>query len=130
MILIDTHVVLWLAFDEDRLSKAASEAIVESRRMGEAVAISDITLWEVALAAHKKRVPLKASTEEFLEEIERLFQVFPITGRVSALGSKLPPEFPRDPADRIIVGTALERGLPLVTADSAIRRSRAVPTIW
>jgi PIN domain nuclease of toxin-antitoxin system len=42
----------------------------------------------------------------------------------------LPPSYPNDPADRIIGATALVEGLPLLTADREIRRSKSVQTIW
>ena len=42
----------------------------------------------------------------------------------------LPAVYPKDPADRIIGATALVEGLPLLTADRAIRGSKTVETIW
>jgi PIN domain nuclease of toxin-antitoxin system len=43
---------------------------------------------------------------------------------------QMPAAYPSDPRDRIIGATALIEGLPLVTADEQIQRSRAVKTIW
>jgi PIN domain nuclease of toxin-antitoxin system len=130
MILIDTHVLLWLAIEEEKLSRPAVAAIHKARKDSAAIAISDISLWEISLAAQKKRVPFTTSAAEFLEEVESRFQVLPITARASELAAHLPGSFPKDPADRIIVGTALARGIPLITADASIRRSHALQTIW
>jgi PIN domain nuclease of toxin-antitoxin system len=130
MILIDTHVVVWLAFGGRRVSNNAGTAIRNARKAGEPIAISDITLWELAFATRKQRVLLNTSAREFLQEVEERFQVLPITARSSEVAVNLPTPFPKDPADRIIAATAIVRGLTLVTADSAIRRSGAVPTIW
>jgi PIN domain nuclease of toxin-antitoxin system len=66
----------------------------------------------------------------FLSEVERRFTVFPVTANIALQGFDLPARFPNDPVDRIIAATALIEGIPLVTADREIRRSRAVSTIW
>ena len=130
MILVDTHVVVWLAFDQGQLSKAAKAAINEARQNGEGLAISDITLLELMTLTTKGRIRLDISLESFLREIETRFIVLPIRGcaYVRALG--LPAAHPKDPADRIMGATALVEGLSLLTADREIRRSRAVHTIW
>jgi PIN domain nuclease of toxin-antitoxin system len=130
LILIDTHVVIWLAFDQARLSKNARTAIEEARSNGEGIAISDISLLELARALHREREKLKISVESAMQEAEQRFVVVPINSRISLRTLSLPASYPNDPADRIIGATALVEGLTLVTADPQIRGSRAVPTIW
>jgi PIN domain nuclease of toxin-antitoxin system len=130
VILVDTHVVVWLAGDESKLSRKARAAIADARQRGEGLAISDITLWELAALASKGRIRLAISLESFLAEVEARFVVLPITGRACVCAVGLPAAYPRDPADRIIGATALVEGLSLLTADGEIRRSRALPTIW
>lgn len=130
MILVDTHVVVWLAFDQAQLSKNARAAIDDARRKGDGLAISDITLLELATLASKRRIRLNISLESFLREIEVRFTILPISGRACVRALGLPAAYPKDPADRIIAGTALVEGLSLLTADRAIRRSRALRTIW
>lgn len=129
MILADTHIVVWLALEPDRLSTKARSAVRDARR-GEGLAISDISLLELATLVVKERVQLKTSLESFLREVEARFVVLPITGRACILALGLPPSYPKDPADRIIAGTALAEGLALITADRAVRESKAVHTIW
>jgi len=130
VILIDTHVVVWLAFEQHRLSKNARGAIDHARQNGEGLAISDITLWELATLAGKGRIRLEISLESFLAEVEARFVVLPITGRVCVRALGLPAAYPKDPADRIMAATALVEGLSLLTADRGIRRGRALRTIW
>jgi PIN domain nuclease of toxin-antitoxin system len=130
VILLDTHIVIWLAFDQDQLSGKAKAEINDARRNASGLAISDITLLELATAASKGRVRLDISIESFLLEVESRFVVLPINARVCARAIALPPNYPKDPADRIIGATALVEGLSLLTADRQIRRSRAVRTIW
>ena len=130
MILLDTHVVLWLTSDPAKLSGKARAAIEASRKNGDGVAICDITLLELATLASKGRIRLDMSLESFLQEIEARFVVLPISGRACARAMGLPTAYPKDPADRIIGATALVEGLSLVTADREIHRSKVVHTIW
>ncbi len=130
MILVDTHVVVWLAFEASRLSKRARAAIEAARQEANGLAISDITLFELTALASKRRIHLEISLETFLREVETRFIVLPISSRACALALGLPSAYPKDPADRIIGGTALAEGLPLLTADREIRQSKALRTVW
>jgi len=130
VILVDTHVVVWLAFDQDQISRKGRTAIDNARRNGDGLAISDITLLELATLVSKGRIQLDISLESFLQEVEARFVVLPISGRACVRAIGLPAAYPKDPADRIIGATALVEGLSLLTADREIRRSKALPTIW
>jgi PIN domain nuclease of toxin-antitoxin system len=130
VILVDTHIVVWLAFDQDQISRKARTTIDNARKNADGLAISDITLLELATLASKGRIRLDISIESFLQEVESRFVVLPISGRACARAMGLPASYPKDPADRIIGATALVEGLLLLTADREIRRSRAVQTIW
>jgi len=130
LILLDTHVVIWLASGDARLSGPAQAAIDEARQGVRGLAISDFTLFEVSLLFRKKRFDLAVTPDAFLSELERRLVVLPITARIALQALELPASYPKDPADRIIGATALIEGIPLLTADREIRKSRAVPTIW
>ena len=130
MILVDTHVVAWLALDQHKISRRARTAIDGARKNAEGLAISGITLLELATLQNKGRIRLDISLESFLEEVESRFVVLPISARACARAMALPATYPKDPADRIIGATALVEGLSLLTADREIQRSKAVPTIW
>jgi PIN domain nuclease of toxin-antitoxin system len=126
MILVDTHVVVWLAFDQDRISRKARTAIDDARKNADGLAISDVTLLELATLASKGRIRLDISLESFLQEVESRFVVLPISGRACARAVGLSATYPKDRADRIIGATALVEGLSLLTADREIRRSRTI----
>jgi PIN domain nuclease of toxin-antitoxin system len=130
LILLDTHVVIWLAQDQQRISSRARDAIISSREGVQGLAVSAMTLLELARLASQKRIELTPNLEDFLRDVERRFAVLPITGRICVQAFEFPVKYPKDPSDRVIGATAVIEGLSLVTADQAIRQSKAVPTIW
>lgn len=130
MILLDTHVVIWLALEPNKISSEARLAIEEARRKSEGIAISDITLFEISTIERKGRVRLEAGLGAFLSEVEARFVIIALNGRICVKARELPAAYPKDPADRIIGATALVQGFPLVTADEGIRHSKALKTIW
>jgi PIN domain nuclease of toxin-antitoxin system len=130
VILLDTNVVLWLLSDPTQLSRNAEKAIAQARDAGEPLAISGMTLLELATLWTKGRIRINSSLDSALNEIEQNFVVLSITARACARIPTLPASYPNDPADRMIGATALAEGLALVTADRPIRQSRAFPTIW
>ncbi|HEY1744722.1 MAG TPA: type II toxin-antitoxin system VapC family toxin [Granulicella sp.] len=129
MIVVDTHVVFWLAQVPSMLTDPAQAAITEARRRG-GVAISDKTLWELAMMVSRKQVHVKTSLQEFLREVEHYFVILPITGAIAERSMGFTAGYPKDPTDRIIGATALIHGLSLITADQSIRSSGEVPCIW
>lgn len=130
VILLDTHVVLWLT---DGPRQAIGESQVGHRRCTQEWGRSGnfrYHLLELAMLASKGRIRLGISLESFLQEVEGRFVVLPISGRACARAMELPTAYPKDPADRIIGATALVEGLSLISADREIQRSKVVDTIW
>ena len=130
MILLDTHIAIWLAQDYQRISPTARSKIEDARRKEQGLAVSGITLLEIARLGSSGQINLIPDAETVLAEFERRFTVLPITANIALQAYELPSSYPKDPADRIIGATALIGDLPLVTADAAIRKSRAVLTMW
>ena len=129
MILLDTHVLLWMASDPKRLSSKAREAI-RNARQNTGVAVATITLWELAWLAQNGRIQILSSVESFVRETVARVILRPMTPEIAAVAVRLPAGYPKDPADRLIGSTAIVEGMPLVTADQQIRRAKAVETIW
>jgi PIN domain nuclease of toxin-antitoxin system len=130
LILLDTHVLIWLAQEHQRISPTARSAIESARKKDCGLAVAGITFVELARLAKCEQVRFVPDVETHLREFERRFVVLPITANIALQAFELPPGYPKDPADRIIGATALVEDIPLVTVDREIRKSRAVPTIW
>ncbi len=129
MILLDTHVLIWMASEPKRLSKRAREAILDARQTT-GIAVASITLWELAWVAENRRIQISGSVESFVREIVSRVAVIPMRPEIVALAVRLPDTCPNDPGDRIITSTAIVDGMPLVTADERIRRANLAQTIW
>lgn len=129
MILLDTHVVAWMASAPELLSHHAKLAI-EDASGGGGIAISGITLWELAQLMTAGRLKISGAVETFVEEIAERLVVIPISPQIAVLSARFSEPYPRDPVDRLIGGTALAEGIALVTKDGAIRASGQVKTVW
>ena len=118
MILLDTQVLLWSRFGDARLGRRAHQQIERSAREG-SVAVSAVSFWEVAMLHHKGRLTLLRSVASWRRALllEGLVEI-PMDGEIGIRAATL-PDFHADPADRLIVATALE-GHRLVTADRRI----------
>ncbi len=131
MMLLDTHVVVWLALSPDRLSERAIQT-TSAGRQRRRLAISDISLWEIAMLINKKRIRVESDCGSFLNVLieGQKIHVYPISPEIAAMTSKLPIILNNDPADRIIAATAIVEELTLVTADRNLRQVSELRTLW
>lgn len=129
MILLDTHVLVWLASEPSNLSRKASDAIRRASQ-GTGIAISAITLWELAWLATHDRLEITGTVEAFVENITSRTAIRPVTVKIAVLANQLPRDYPGDPCDRLIGASALAEGIALVTKDARIRACKQVKTIW
>ena len=129
MILLDTHVLVWLTSEPAKLSKHANSAIRRASRGG-GIAISAITLWELGWLASHGRLQPTGTVEAFLEAIASRVAVLPVTTKVAALANLFSTDYSSDPCDRIIGATALAEGIALVTKDERIRDCKQIQTVW
>ena len=118
MILLDTHVVLWLRTGDERLGPLARREIDRAWQSGE-LAVSSISFWEVAMLKSKRRISFQENLEQWRRvQLEQGMVEIPVDGKIGLRATGL-TDFHPDPADRLIVATALE-GHRLVTADKHI----------
>lgn len=124
---LDTHVLIWIAESDPRLSPAALDFVHDCS--GDELCISDVSLLEIAMLHHKGRIPSPTPLGRMLGQAESNFHVLRINSNIAAESYAL-PLIQADPFDRIIVATARYHQLPLITKDRLITESSCVKTIW
>lgn len=129
-VLLDTHVWVWWLTPRSPLSAAERAALDAEAARGE-LFLSAISLWEAQMLYAKGRLELPLPFATWLRRAadERMITVLPIDIEVVLALDALPGSFHGDPADRMIVATALTHSLPLASHDTAIRRAR-LAKIW
>ena len=131
MIVVDTHVIIWDALQPESLSARAVEAIARANET-DGIIFCEISLWEIAMLIRKERISVETSYLDFIHLVKAANQYIfrGITPEIAELSTQLPAEVNNDPADRLIVATAITARVPLVTADGNLRRAKSVQTIW
>jgi PIN domain nuclease of toxin-antitoxin system len=128
VILLDTHAFVWFVHDPAKLtSKARSLLTPKSRK-----AIAAITCWEIGLLVQKGRIAVDRGILDWIEDALEELQIdlLPLTPSVSVKAAELGHGFHGDPADRMIVATALQWNAIILTRDERIRDFSAVKTVW
>jgi len=131
MIVLDTHVWVLFVSNPELLSKRAKRAL-DAAMEEKGILISSISAWEVAVLVAKKRLRLTLDVTDWLTKSEALpFITFiPVDNAVAIKSVNLPQPLHSDPADRIIIATAISMGAPLVTKDEKILKYAHIQTIW
>ena len=118
MILADTNGLIWFTVEDPRLGPQA-HAIIEQARDEDMLAASAISFWELAMLRDKDRLPAPADPDSMLRDFRRMgITIINVTPEIGLRAGSL-ENFHGDPADRIIVATALQ-GHHLLTSDRAI----------
>lgn len=131
MIVLDTHAWIWFISNPNLLSKRAKEA-ANAGLQEKSILISSISAWELALLVAKKRLKLTLDAADWITKSENLpfIQFVPVTNAIAVKSVNLPQPLHSDPADRIIIATALSVGAPLVTKDRKLLDYAPIKTIW
>jgi PIN domain nuclease of toxin-antitoxin system len=128
LIVLDTHAWVWWHNKPEKIGKKAARAIARAPRVG----IAAISIWEIAMKARAGNLrfdrPCGAWIDESLSGDARV-EVLHLLPRISVMAAELGWNH-ADPADRMIVATALAHDAPLVTADERILESRLVRCVW
>jgi PIN domain nuclease of toxin-antitoxin system len=113
-ILLDTCALLWLATGHKNLSNSAKKRINQAGLVG----VSSISAWEIGLKTTRGELELPEEPEAWFEQIlvHHDLRVYEITTRIAFQANRLPWHH-RDPADRLILATAMLHGMPIVTSD-------------
>lgn len=126
MIIADTHVLVWLDGGHENLGVETLTLLDKSLCKG-CLAVSAISFWEVAMLVEKGRLELRMELDVWRRELigSGLVEI-PLLGSVGIRAGQL-TDFHGDPADRMIVATALENSTALVTADEKILKWQKLP---
>jgi PIN domain nuclease of toxin-antitoxin system len=128
VIVLDTHAWVWWVASPDKLSVKARRAVAGARTR----AVCAISVWEVAMLVERERLTLDRDVLMWIEQslAEPGIELLPLSPTIAVRSTRLGRHFHGDPADRIVVATALERRCPLVTKDERIRRYGEVTAVW
>lgn len=120
-LLLDTHVLLWLAQGADELAPPARQAI-EAASRGPGLAVSAISFWEVAMLARRGRISIAEPVVAWRERVLVVPGMLeaPVDGAVGVESVQLPDLSHGDPADRFLIATARLNGWRLATRDRRI----------
>nr|VFK18290.1 MAG: PIN domain nuclease, a component of toxin-antitoxin system (PIN domain) [Candidatus Kentron sp. LPFa]VFK33123.1 MAG: PIN domain nuclease, a component of toxin-antitoxin system (PIN domain) [Candidatus Kentron sp. LPFa] len=129
MILLDTHIWVWWVHGDTHLSRSQAMAIEEAESDG--IGVSVISCWEVAKLVEYGRLDLNAEVGRWLSLALAYpgVALLPLTPDIMVESTRLPGDFHRDPADRMIVATARQHWIPLVTSDEKLIRYAHVRTL-
>ena len=129
-LVLDTHAWVWWVSKPEKLSRKQRSAIDRTRkRGGDTLLLSVISAWEVALLVQGGRLRLPVQLEAWLDDATSIpgLEIAPLSVPIIAGAARLTGL--RDPADMLIVATALHHGAPLVTNDERIGDSGVVRAI-
>ena len=131
MIVLDTHAWIWFLSNPENLSQRANKAVNNAVK-DKSVLISSISAWELALLVKKKRLKLTLEVTDWIAKSESLsfIQFVPVTNSIAVKSVNLPLPLHPDPADRIIIATALSVGAPVITKDKKLLGYSLIKTIW
>jgi len=118
-LLLDTHLLLWIAIDSDRLSPSTRELIENTENN---LLFSAASIWEVAIKTSLGREDFALDPRLFRRGlIDNNYIELPITSEHAVTVNNLPP-IHRDPFDRILVAQAMVEGIILITADPQVAK--------
>ena len=124
--LLDTHVLLWIIFDSDKLSPLVQKIILD-KHTHKFVSIS--SMWEISIKNRIGKLPLPNELSGVFTEVEMNgFGIIGINQGCLETYNTL-PLLHRDPFDGIIVATALLQEMTIITADENIQKYN-VPWVW
>ena len=130
-IVLDTHAWIWWVTKDRRLSQKARAAIRRSQDQN-TLWLSLISIWELAKKVEKAQLVLDRPLDHWLDQAtaQQGLHLAELTRPILVESCRLPPPFPGDPADQIVVATARQYEAALVTKDRAIRKYPQVRSIW
>ncbi|MBA4398034.1 MAG: VapC toxin family PIN domain ribonuclease [Syntrophus sp. (in: bacteria)] len=131
MIVLDTHAWIWWVSNPAFLSEKA-KGIIDGEAMEKNIFISTISTWEVVILVSRGRLKLTMDASDWVAASEALpfLNFVPVSNSIALKSVQLPDALHNDPADRIIIATAISLGAVLITKDEKISNYPHVKTAW
>lgn len=128
--LLDTHAWIWARENPDNVPEEVRSVVLSVASMP--LGLSVISPWETAKKASAGRLTLSGPIRQWLTDsvMAPFVRLLPLSIDIAYEANHLPGDFHRDPADQIIVATARQYDLTLITADRRILAYRHVRTLW
>jgi PIN domain nuclease of toxin-antitoxin system len=129
VILLDTHALLWWALDPEQLSATATETVRSMEERGGYA--SSISIWELGIKVQHGQLELPITVDELALRIAEggVVELVPVDTTTWLRTLRLAWAH-RDPADRVIVATALLKGVPVLTKDRLLHAFEGVDCVW
>jgi PIN domain nuclease of toxin-antitoxin system len=131
MILLDTHLWLWLLHEPNQLSSKA-KAVIDLEEPQNGLLLSAISVWEIAVKSSIGKLSLPLPINEWYElaRTHSGIVIEPLSPLDAIDSTLIPGSFHKDPADRILIAIARRYGISFVTCDAKILNYPHVQTIW
>ena len=129
--LLDTHAWVWWVSGDRRLP-ASARRVIERDQSRDVLALSMISIWEVAKKVEKGQLRLDRPMADWIDQAtaQRGLHLVELTTPIIVESCQLPQPFHGDPADQLIVATARARDFLVLTKDESIRRYQHVRSAW
>lgn len=124
--LLDSHVILWLAYEDHKLSEVAKEILLDPKNE---IFLSAVSFWEIGLKFQLGKLDLKGHNPELLKAgFDQYFdfEELDLNMEDALTIYKLDASIHKDPFDRMLIWQALIHGLTFITADENIKRYREI----
>ncbi len=127
MLILDTHVWLWLVNGDEKILKSGFLPAIEDAANQNGIGVPAICTWEVAMLAAKERIVLEGNALDWMNHALSApgVSLCPFTPEIAYESANLPGDFHGDPADRLIVASARILNSILVTFDGKILKYAA-----
>ena len=121
MIVLDTHI--WFYFINDGPEKLPAKAR-KAIRDNDVLGVSIISCWGIAMLVAKDRLRFSIDVQDWITQALKYkgIKLIELTPEIAVLTTRLPDEFHKDPADRIIIASSLKLAAPLVALDQSIKK--------
>ncbi|EFK11536.1 toxin-antitoxin system, toxin component, PIN family [delta proteobacterium NaphS2] len=128
MILLDTHAVVWLASDQDKLTEKGKGLI---RSNAGRLYLSVVSAWEISILHKRNRLKLPMEPEAYVDRLieQHGLNEVPLERKVVQLSVRL-PDIHNDPFDRILIALCKEKGWVLLSKDKVIPKYSGIQVVW